>query len=78
MPIYEYVCSTCGLKFELLRPASQSAAGAPCARCQQSAERVLSSFAAVSANEHGVTAPVAGGGSSCGGCSSTSCGSCGH
>lgn len=76
MPIYEYVCPACELKFELIRPASQSGAGASCPRCRKTANRVLSAFSSFSKNESGVSAPV--GGSSCGGCSATSCSTCGH
>ena len=36
MPIYEYVCSDCDLKFELIRSLSQAEEGALCPRCQNS------------------------------------------
>ena len=75
MPIYEYICSKCDLKFEQLRPLSHANEGAPCPRCDESAERILSSFCSFSRDESGLTSPT--GGSSCGGCSATSCGPCG-
>lgn len=77
MPIYEYVCPGCGLKFELLRPISQADREAPCPSCQEIAERKLSSFACFSKDESGFTSPVAGSGSSCSSCSATSCDTCG-
>ncbi len=74
MPIYEYVCPDCKLKFELLRPLSQSDEAATCPTCEKSAERILSSFACFAIGEDGLSSPVGGG--SCSGCSSTSCGTC--
>jgi len=74
MPIYEYVCSDCESKFELLRPISHASEGAPCPACQQSAERVLSVFASFSVDERGLTSPV--GGSSCASCGADSCDTC--
>ncbi|MBI4295841.1 MAG: zinc ribbon domain-containing protein [Chloroflexi bacterium] len=74
MPIYEYVCSDCGLKFELMRQLSQSSDGATCPHCQHLASRVLSSFACFSATDGGSATPV--GGSGCSGCSASSCGTC--
>ena len=75
MPIYEYVCPECGLKFELLRSMSQSDEEAACPRCNNDARRVLSAFAAFSKGANGDYAPV-GGGSACSTCSATSCSSC--
>ncbi len=76
MPVYEYVCSDCGLKFELLRPLSQANQEASCPRCHNSAERIFSVFASFSKSDSGEIAPITGAGSSCGSCSATSCGSC--
>ena len=79
MPIYEYVCSDCGSKFELLRPFSQSSEKASCPHCHNSAERVISTCASFSKDEAGGFAPVAGTGSSCSsGCGSPGCSTCGH
>jgi len=74
MPIYEYVCPGCELKFELLRSLSQSGEGAPCPECQQGAERVLSTFACFSTDDSGFSSPV--GGSSCASCGASSCDTC--
>ena len=77
MPIYEYVCPDCGLKFELLRPFHQANDKAACTRCQHQAERRLSTFASFSRDESGESVPVAGTGGSCAGCTATNCSSCG-
>ena len=74
MPIYEYNCSSCNLKFELLRPLSQSDDEAPCPRCHDKAERILSTFCSRTKDASVLTAPV--GGSSCSSCSASSCASC--
>ena len=76
MPIYEYLCSSCKQKFELLRGISEANEGALCPSCHKSAKRVLSRFSSLSKDASGVTAPI--GGSSCSSCGSSSCGSCGH
>lgn len=76
MPIYEYVCSGCGLKFELLRPISKSDEGAICPNCHESAERILSAFACFSKSNGGVSSPIAGAGSSCSSCAASSCDTC--
>jgi len=78
MPIYEYICSDCSFKFELLRPLSQASEKVSCPRCHHhSAERKLSAFASFSRDESGVTTPIAGTGSSCAGCNASSCSTCG-
>ena len=74
MPLYEYVCSQCDCRFELLRPISESSEEASCPRCQNRARRVLSPFASFSKDNSGLSAPV--GGSSCSTCSAASCDSC--
>jgi len=74
MPIYEYVCSDCNLKFELLRPLSQAAEAASCPHCHQSAERILSTFASFSTDESGLSSPV--GGNPCASCGLPSCDTC--
>jgi len=74
MPIYEYVCPACDVKFELLRPLSQATEGASCPRCNESAERVLSRFASFTTDEGGFTSPI--GGDPCGSCSAASCDTC--
>ncbi|MEE8194595.1 MAG: zinc ribbon domain-containing protein [Dehalococcoidales bacterium] len=75
MPIYEYICSGCQSRFELLRPMSRSGDGVLCPRCHSPAERALSTFACFSRDESGLTSSVAG--ASCSSCRATSCDSCG-
>ncbi len=74
MPIYEYVCPHCEVKFEKLRPLSQAKESATCPECKEISERVLSVFASFSKDESGLTSPV--GGNSCSTCSSGSCSTC--
>ncbi len=76
MPIYEYVCSDCNLKFELLRTLSQANEGASCPHCHNNAERILSTFASFSKSDNGLTTPLAGS-NPCGSCSTSSCNTCG-
>lgn len=75
MPVYEYCCSGCDLKFELLRPMSQMDQDAPCPKCKNGAHKVLSVFAAFSKSSGGDSVPVAGGGG-CDGCTASTCSSC--
>jgi len=75
MPIYEYLCPNCKLKFELLRPLSQSNEAASCPRCHSDAKRTLSLFASFSKGTEGASAPI-GGGTSCSTCSAISCAGC--
>ena len=75
MPLYEYNCPKCSLKFELLRSLSQANDEASCPRCHHTAERILSTFCSRTTDESGATAPL--GGSSCSSCSAGSCASCG-
>jgi putative FmdB family regulatory protein len=77
MPIYEYTCSQCGHKFELLRPVSRASEDTECPKCQAVAKRVLSSFAAFSKDSSGLVTPAPGGMSSCSSCSGGSCSTCG-
>ena len=73
MPIYEYVCSTCQTKFEVMRPMSQADTPAPCAHCHsRKTKRAMSLFSASSGGK-----PVSGSASKSGGCSGGSCGGCG-
>jgi len=77
MPIYEYECRDCGLKFELLRPLSQAGEKACCPQCNRDALRVMSKCASFSKSESGEAIPLAGTGSSCSGCGASTCSSCG-
>ena len=64
MPVYEYVCPNCEVKFERLRPMTDGHE-AGCPTCGTESPRVLSVFAAFSASLGGETAAVAGGGCAC-------------
>lgn len=74
MPIYEYNCSHCDFKFELLRPLNQATDEASCPHCHNKAERILSTFCSFTKDESGLTTPV--GGNPCASCSTISCDSC--
>lgn len=76
MPIYEYTCSACGLKFEQLRPFRRANEECDCPRCEKPAERKLSTFASFSKDSSGASAPIAGSGSSCASCGGGSCATC--
>ncbi|NWF77086.1 MAG: zinc ribbon domain-containing protein [Chloroflexi bacterium] len=75
MPIYEYLCPECNLKFELLRPQSQANENASCPRCHNGAKRIFSSFASFTKSSEGTSTPI-GGSSPCSTCSATSCATC--
>ena len=75
MPIYEYRCSGCSSKFELLRALNKANEGAQCPRCHIPAERILSTFSSLSRDGSGQTTSI--GGSSCSSCGASSCTSCG-
>ncbi len=75
MPIYEYVCETCGCEFDALRSFKDSDKPIACKNCaSEQTHRKLSVFFA-SSEGRAVTATA---GSGCGGCSGGNCGSCGH
>ncbi len=74
MPIYEYICSDCQQKFELLKPMSQAGKGATCPNCGGKAGRVLSRFC--SHSDESLDFLDSGGGSACSSCSASSCDSC--
>ena len=77
MPLYEYRCPHCEIKFTKLRPFSQADAPAACPECRgEDTRRVLSTFASFSKGSDGSTHAVGGGG--CAGCSAGSCAGCGH
>jgi putative FmdB family regulatory protein len=78
MPIYEYVCSACNSRFDLLRPMSQADQPARCPNCQGTeSRRAPSRCAAISKGSDGSSAPIAGS-SGCGSCAGGSCASCHH
>jgi len=82
VPLYEYYCPSCDVKFELLRPMSRSAEAAVCPSGHADAERALSTFAAIGGasedafGESGFGEPSFGGG--CGGCAGGACACAGH
>jgi putative FmdB family regulatory protein len=77
MPIYEYVCSSCDAKFELLRSFNESAKEASCPHCHHNAERIVSACASFSKSETGEVSSLAGTGGSCTSCAATNCSTCG-
>lgn len=79
MPIYEYCCDDCEIKFDVLRTMSQADDPIACVQCEgMNTRRALSLFAAVSRGKGGETRSVAGAGSGCSSCAATSCTTCGH
>ena len=76
MPIYEYVCSDCQCRFELLRPVSRADEDVGCPRCKRIGKRVPSRFASFSKTAEGTSAPIASGGGGCSGCAASSCTTC--
>jgi putative FmdB family regulatory protein len=75
MPIYEYVCTECKEKFELLRPFSRADEDTECPQCNSKAKRTLSTICCLTTGENGETTSI--GGSSCATCSSSNCATCG-
>ena len=76
MPVYEYVCLGCDLKFELLLRLSQAGEKVSCPRCHNDAEQVPSTFCSFSKDQSGLATSLAGN-NSCSSCSAASCDSCG-
>lgn len=76
MPIYEYVCSDCQCRFELLRPVSKADEDAGCPKCKQTGKRVPSRFASFAKTADGSSQPIAGTGGGCSGCAASSCTTC--
>jgi putative FmdB family regulatory protein len=73
MPIYEFYCSDCSSKFEVLRPRSEADDPSICKHCQGThTSRVVSLFAA-----HSDGRALAGSGGGCAGCApSSACATC--
>jgi putative FmdB family regulatory protein len=71
MPVYEYYCTKCGTKYELLRSMSRSDDPATCPNGHKGGARTLSLFASVGNKQAGADfddyAPGGGGGCGCGG-----------
>ena len=72
MPIYEYVCPNCHVKFEALRPATNGHQ-LDCLTCGTESPRVFSIFAAVSKSADGEAVPIGGGGCACSGGGACGC-----
>ena len=72
MPLYEYICNDCEIRFEVLRPVRRMDDQADCPRGHLSARRVLSAFATMTRDEYAGSEPAAGGGCS-GGCTNCAC-----
>lgn len=76
MPVYEYYCTDCRTKFEVLRPMSKADAPIACKKCQgKHTSRILSVFAA---HSEGKAISGVGGGSGCATCGGGSCSTCGQ
>ncbi len=75
MPIYEYLCPHCNLRFELLRSLNKLTETASCPHCHNNAKRLFSPFASFSKSTEGISTPI-GGSSPCSTCSATSCDTC--
>ncbi len=75
MPVYEYYCSHCQNRVELMRSMSRSGEGAPCPLCQRESPRAISMVAVLARGEGGALTALAGGGG-CGACAGGSCASC--
>jgi len=76
MPIYEYFCSLCNSKFEMLRPVSKSNEDAVCPICRSNAKRIFSSFNSPY-TATGVTDNPMNNSNPCSTCSALSCDTCG-
>ncbi len=79
MPLYEYICHDCDIKFEALRPMSKANETIHCKNCESlNTARVLSLFATIG-SKSSAEANSNHGGHSCGGnCGNCGSGSCGH
>ncbi len=76
MPIYEYVCPECRVRFDRLQPVGVSYA--ECPDCGMPSKKALSLFSAVVSSDGEFAGPVAGMGG-CGGCAGGACAcSAGH
>ncbi len=70
MPIYEYVCPQCNVRFDRLQPAGTS--HAECPDCGLPSKKALSLFSAFVSTDGDFAEPVAGMGG-CGGCAGGAC-----
>ncbi len=73
MPIYEYICLDCGLKFEFLRSMSQADEPLNCEECTgTNCSRMISVFFSQSEGRSATATSQSG----CGSCHATSCAGC--
>jgi putative FmdB family regulatory protein len=72
MPIYEYVCQDCGIRFEALRSMSAADDSLACEGCHS--DRTVRAISTVYAHSGGRV--IAGGNSGCASCSAASCATC--
>jgi putative FmdB family regulatory protein len=80
MPIYEYICPKCRIRFEQLRSLSRSEEDADCPTCKSRSGRTISKFVSRARSDMSMLDHMpsgGGGGSSCGGCTSSNCSTCG-
>ncbi len=74
MPIYEYLCSDCGVKFDAFRSMKDADAPISCKNClSKNTKRTLSVFFASSEGHS-----IASGSPGCSSCSGGNCSTCGH
>ena len=73
MPIYEYHCSVCEVRFDKMRPISRADEPAPCPTCQLLAGRCASVFAAHGSDGRALAGSNGGG---CASCATHNCASC--
>ena len=76
MPIYEYKCTNCDAVFEYLVLGGSAPDNCPECKGDQ-IKRLMSACGFLSKGSDGGTTASSAGASSCAGCSTTNCGSCG-
>lgn len=79
MPIYEYACADCDIRFDRMRSMSEADDPADCPQCGAVVGRCASTFASRGANGKVSGGSSGGGCGSCAGgsCAGGSCASCG-
>ena len=75
MPIYEYHCNNCNTDFEALVFGNEKPICDSCS--SKKVNKLMSACGFVSKGKGGETVSSSASGSSCGGCTATSCSSCG-
>lgn len=78
MPLYEYYCTKCGTKYELLRSMALSDDPATCPSGHKGGSRTLSMFASVKSGGGGFQDDSSGAGGGGCGCGGGGCGCGGH